>query len=1000
MRFSKRFLQLCVLAVAAMMFSQTCSSQIYEWRKVFGGPGFTVAINPLNPNSIYAETFTAKLYVSRDLGANWTFLGSPGISQIRQILVHPNDTLTIFCVNETGGLRRTTDEGATWSNVLSPYGIDGESVTYDPVHPDTMFAGSFGPGIVYKSIDRGVTWDSLGSVNSFLCALAVRPDSTNIMYCGSGGGRISKSTDYGVTWRLVRSSPTAAEIPKIEINQANPLIAYASVNGGFIDSLSNVLRTTDGGENWLYTSLKSDATWSLAIDQSNPDIVYTGVFGLTPANVYKTTDEGSTWSIMTSLLLNNTYSWSLKVSPMNPDVVWQSCGFFSNLNGGIYKWSGSQTGIRGAILDLTTNDTITNGFIRIPLYFDSTNLAKSHGTYSVGYFPNDISSPYAQIQAYPYPATELTLSFINDSITTQPIYLQKLATASISGVVRDSATHQPLQATVRLFVRTILSHTIITINTDSIGTYSFDSLYITSAPIVQYDSVRIDPVFPYAALTIKGFTLSASGLNFASAHNIGDILVVQGSGSQGYSPFFSGAIDQSGSSSVSWNTNLSGIPKLSSATQFNKKLVVYYSGDNHSPLLPGETDSLKACLDAGCKLLITGQDILEMNDNLPFFKDFLGIQFGGGGLLTVRGRADEIFGDNTFSMNYVTSAQDQTSPDRIGIINQGANIQTLINNGGNGHSGISAVRIIPLGTSSKVIFMGFGLEGVNTPEERAYIMRKSLDDLLIPSTSFALGATHQQGWNLVSAPLTLDDPHVTVVYPSASSNLFSYDGVYIQNDTFQIGKGYWLKFDTTGQLIMVGQLMESDTINVHPGWNIIGSVSKPVATNSILTVPDSMITSEFFDYSGSGYTLADTIVPGGGYWVKVSQAGSLILSSTPESHAPNKVRMRLKGELPPPPPDGAVGKQTDIPQTFALYQNYPNPFNPTTDIRFRIAKYGFVSLKVFDVIGREVATLVNEVKQPGEYTVSWDAGKFPSGIYFYRLSSGIFSDVKKLVLLK
>jgi hypothetical protein len=85
---------------------------------------------------------------------------------------------------------------------------------------------------------------------------------------------------------------------------------------------------------------------------------------------------------------------------------------------------------------------------------------------------------------------------------------------------------------------------------------------------------------------------------------------------------------------------------------------------------------------------------------------------------------------------------------------------------------------------------------------------------------------------------------------------------------------------------------------------------------------------------------------------------------------------------------------------FSLEQNYPNPFNPSTEIRFDVAHQGAVSLKVYDVLGQEIATLVNETKMPGEYTVRWDASEFPSGIYFYRLVAGNFSETKKLALVR
>lgn len=89
-----------------------------------------------------------------------------------------------------------------------------------------------------------------------------------------------------------------------------------------------------------------------------------------------------------------------------------------------------------------------------------------------------------------------------------------------------------------------------------------------------------------------------------------------------------------------------------------------------------------------------------------------------------------------------------------------------------------------------------------------------------------------------------------------------------------------------------------------------------------------------------------------------------------------------------------------IPVSFSLHQNYPNPFNPVTEIRFQIAEVGLVTLKVFDLLGREVATLVNEVKQPGRYEVTWDADGVSSGVYLYRLQTGSFAETKKLILVR
>ncbi|HCV43671.1 MAG TPA: peptidase S8, partial [Bacteroidetes bacterium] len=85
---------------------------------------------------------------------------------------------------------------------------------------------------------------------------------------------------------------------------------------------------------------------------------------------------------------------------------------------------------------------------------------------------------------------------------------------------------------------------------------------------------------------------------------------------------------------------------------------------------------------------------------------------------------------------------------------------------------------------------------------------------------------------------------------------------------------------------------------------------------------------------------------------------------------------------------------------FSLEQNFPNPFNPSTAIRFRISAQGLTSLKVFDLLGKEVATLVQQEMSGGAYTIVYDASQLPSGVYFYTLCSGAFTETKKLVLLK
>ncbi len=96
----------------------------------------------------------------------------------------------------------------------------------------------------------------------------------------------------------------------------------------------------------------------------------------------------------------------------------------------------------------------------------------------------------------------------------------------------------------------------------------------------------------------------------------------------------------------------------------------------------------------------------------------------------------------------------------------------------------------------------------------------------------------------------------------------------------------------------------------------------------------------------------------------------------------------------------SVDNEITFPAEYILLQNYPNPFNPATTIRYQLPERSFVSIKVFDILGREVATLVNEEKPVGSYEVQFKGNSLTSGIYFYQLKAGDYSETKKMIFLK
>ena len=175
----------------------------------------------------------------------------------------------------------------------------------------------------------------------------------------------------------------------------------------------------------------------------------------------------------------------------------------------------------------------------------------------------------------------------------------------------------------------------------------------------------------------------------------------------------------------------------------------------------------------------------------------------------------------------------------------------------------------------------------------------------------------------------------------------------------------------------------------HPTFNathyrIYRAVSNnpvnPLSLNYSLISSVSSSTFEYTDY-------AVTILPGYqyAYYYVVGYNGSSESSKTNYVSTPAEFHKQLPVELL---------------NEYTLLQNYPNPFNPSTKISYSIKEEGLVTLKVYDILGKEIATLVNENKPSGNYEAEFNASALPSGMYIYKLQAGNFTDVKKMLLLK
>ncbi|HLF14712.1 MAG TPA: S8 family serine peptidase [Bacteroidota bacterium] len=179
-----------------------------------------------------------------------------------------------------------------------------------------------------------------------------------------------------------------------------------------------------------------------------------------------------------------------------------------------------------------------------------------------------------------------------------------------------------------------------------------------------------------------------------------------------------------------------------------------------------------------------------------------------------------------------------------------------------------------------------GSDTVGTVDTVTMVVRSVSDTTLIDSAfvtvtvsegMVALSVEMIEGWNMVSAPVEKEDMSTTALYPIAVSKAFKYEGGYVSDDTLELGRGYWVKIPAADTLEFTGFARDEDSVDVAAGWNMIGTITSPVAVGDIVQIPDSIVLSVYYGFNGTYFT-ADSLGPGQAYWVKVSSAGKLVLA--------------------------------------------------------------------------------------------------------------------------
>jgi photosystem II stability/assembly factor-like uncharacterized protein len=1020
------------------------------------GIGITsLIIDPTNTNIMYigtgdgdaGDTYSVGVLKSTDGGTTWNTTGLSWTlnqaNRISKIIMHPTNTNTLISATRAG-IYKTTDGGTTWTNKLSG---NIKDIEIDPSNSSTWYAGRYGSNLayIYKSTDTGETWTQLTSglpaSGIYRVAIAIAPSSPSTIYalfCNNtnyGFYGIYKSTNSGSTWTIMSTSPNLLGWSTNGSDQGGQgwydlVIAVSPTDANTVYAGGvNIWKSTNSGSTWTLNAHWYGGGGKPYVHADHHAFEFIpGTSNLISGNdggFFKTTNGGTTWTDLSNGLGIHQY-YRIGASAINVNIVYGG----SQDNGTDRYNAGTFTQVLGGdgmecLVDYT-NSNIAYG----ELYYGDLFKTTSGGNLldipepdenGDGFSDGDWVTPYVIHPSNPsilyYAATKVhkttnggsSWSSISPSLGAFGSELTSLAVASSDPNYIYTANSSNIWKTTNGGGNWI-----------NLTGVPSNMTYITVSP---YDQNTV-------WVTIGGYT----------------------SGSKVYKT------TNGGTSWTNVSGNLPNIPANCVAVHPDSPNDVYIGTDLGAFLSTTGGDNWQA-FDNGLPNVIVneleihkssnkiragtyGRGLWESPAHIPSASINLTSPNGG-----------EIWLVNSIQnikWNWVTTIQNVKIEYST---NSGTNWITIINNAPNTGSYTWTVTNTPT-TTAKIRISALPDTTINDISNGNFVISTSSLALTSPNGGENWSAVTKQDiiWNTIGSI-----SNVKIEYSTDSGINWINIITNLQNS----GKYSWTipNNQTTSAKIKISNasnsaiydISDSDftisqpVINITTNDTTVASGTKdfkvPIVVNDLteknvlsfafaLTFDTSVVKAKGVANTGSIASSWDTPR------VTISSDGKIIVSAngtTPLSGGGNLIYVQFDivgksgsstklnfsifkfndgtnvianyvNPLATINVSGTVGistKQNIIPKEFTLNQNYPNPFNPVTKIEYGIPEKGFVKLIIYDILGREIKVLVNEVQQAGIYNIDFNASEHSNGIYIYKLIvNNSTKSTKKMVLLK